>query len=89
MDTNVKQVEVKVLFFAKARELVGLKECKIVVPKTLSYRELLDTIVVSFHLEDIREILILALDEEFISHDSILELSEKNEIAVIPPLSGG
>lgn len=82
-------MEVKILFFAKARELVGFKECKIVLPNKLSYTELLDTVVTLFHLEDIRETLILAVDEEFALQDSIIELSQKNEIAVIPPLSGG
>lgn len=89
MDANAEQVEVKILFFAKARELTGLKECKIIVSRKLSYTELLDTIVASFHFESIRDTLILAVNEEFVSQDSILELSEKNEIAVIPPLSGG
>ncbi|EFN64526.1 hypothetical protein EAG_04071 [Camponotus floridanus] len=37
----------------------------------------------------IRNQLILAVNEEFVIPNSILALSEKDKIAIIPPLSGG
>jgi molybdopterin synthase catalytic subunit len=89
MDETVKQIEVKVLFFAKARELTGTKECKIYIPRELSSTNLLDKIIHTFKLESIRSQIILALNEEFVVPNSTLILSEKDEIAVIPPLSGG
>ena len=82
-------VFVKILFFAKARELSCVKESKLSIPKEITYLRLRDRIVSKFNLESIRENLILALNEDFITEDVKLNLSEKDEIAVIPPLSGG
>ncbi|KAK1117236.1 hypothetical protein K0M31_016792 [Melipona bicolor] len=89
MDDSVTEVQVKVLFFAKARELTGRKECYITVPQKLSYTDLLVKVINQFNLESIRDILILAVNEEFVPLNRILIFSEKDEIAVIPPLSGG
>ncbi|XP_051160801.1 molybdopterin synthase sulfur carrier subunit [Leptopilina boulardi] len=82
-------VTVKILFFAKARELSGVKECNLMTIKEISYRNLKKIIVNKFHLESICDNLILALNENFVSEDIIFNLIEKDEIAVIPPLSGG
>ncbi|XP_033218393.1 molybdopterin synthase sulfur carrier subunit [Belonocnema kinseyi] len=82
-------VSVKILFFAKARELSCVKESKLTIPKEITYHSLRDKIVKKFNLGDIRENLILALNEGFVTEDVKLNLSEKDEIAVIPPLSGG
>lgn len=83
------QVQVTVLFFAKARELTGSTECKIHVSKEISASDLFDKIVNTFELESIRNQIILAVNEQFIDPNSVLVLSEKDTIAVIPPLSGG
>lgn len=83
------ETQVKILFFAKARELAGIKECEISVPRKLSYKDLTDKVIGKFQLESIRETLILAVNEEFVPSNATLVLSEKDEIAVIPPLSGG
>ncbi|XP_026824738.1 molybdopterin synthase sulfur carrier subunit-like isoform X4 [Ooceraea biroi] len=89
MDETINQIEATILFFAKARELTGTKECKIYIPRELSSTDLFDRIIRTFKLESIRNQIILALNEEFIAPNSTLVLSEKDEIAVIPPLSGG
>ncbi|XP_076757018.1 molybdopterin synthase sulfur carrier subunit-like isoform X2 [Xylocopa sonorina] len=89
MDESAVETQVKVLFFAKARELTGKKECYITVSRKLSYADLLNKIISQFKLESIRDSLILAVNEEFVSSDATLTLSEKDEIAIIPPLSGG
>lgn len=90
MDNTETQIETTVLFFAKARELTGCKECKLCVPKTLSSTQLFDKIIRTFgQLESIRNQIILAVNEEFVIPNSILVLSEKDKIAIIPPLSGG
>ncbi|KOC61974.1 Molybdopterin synthase sulfur carrier subunit [Habropoda laboriosa] len=89
MDDSTVETQVKILFFAKARELTGKKECYITVPKKLSYNNLRDRVISQYKLEDIRDTLILAVNEEFVSSNATLVLSEKDEIAVIPPLSGG
>ncbi|XP_036143501.1 uncharacterized protein LOC105833808 isoform X2 [Monomorium pharaonis] len=83
------EIQTTILFFAKARELTGCKECKLCLPRKLSSADLFDKIVHTFELQSIRNNLILAVNEEFVTPNSTLILSEKDKIAVIPPLSGG
>lgn len=80
---------VKILFFAKARELTGLKESIVFMPKKVTATDLTDIIIRKFSLETIQNNVILALNEEFILANATIELKEKDEIAIIPPLSGG
>lgn len=82
-------VEIQVLFFAKARELCGQKESHLLIPSTVSYNNLVDQIVKTFSLESIQHNLILAINEEYATTGSIVQLKEGDKVAVIPPLSGG
>ena len=82
-------VTVKILFFAKARELSGIKECNLMIAQEIKSNILRERIVSEFHLESIQDNLILALNEDFVTEDVELKLLEEDEIAVIPPLSGG
>ncbi|TGZ37353.1 Molybdopterin synthase catalytic subunit, partial [Temnothorax longispinosus] len=88
MDKTDTQVQTTILFFAKAREITGCKEREFCVPRKLSSADLFDKIIYTFELESIRNQIILAVNEEFVVPNSILILSEKDKIAVIPPLSG-
>ena len=88
-------VKVRLLFFAKARELVGVAETEVV--------DLLDTgettgadlfkAVLSFFpaLTPIKDSFILAHNLEYIDvkGSEPLAIKEGDEIAVIPPVSGG
>ncbi|KAF5305732.1 hypothetical protein FQR65_LT07628 [Abscondita terminalis] len=82
-------VEVKLIFFAKARELVGQTQTTLQVDSTISYKDLHKTIIDKFQLTDIEKTVILSLNEEYCSANEILHLKKGDEIAVIPPLSGG
>ena len=42
-----------------------------------------------FSLSVISENLILSLNEEYLSRDSVIDAADGDEIAVIPPISGG
>lgn len=89
MNNSGDTIRVKVLFFAKARELAGCKESNIVLPVVLSATDLKDRLVEDYNLESIKEVVILAVNEEFVEPQAEVKLGEKDEIAVIPPLSGG
>ncbi|XP_012256806.1 molybdopterin synthase sulfur carrier subunit-like isoform X6 [Athalia rosae] len=89
MDSELQNSEVKILFFAKARELTEYTESQILLPAKISYQALLETIVLKFGLQSIRDIIILSINEEYVAADAILNLADRDEIAVIPPLSGG
>nr|XP_023022505.1 molybdopterin synthase sulfur carrier subunit [Leptinotarsa decemlineata] len=85
---RVMNVHIKILFFAKAREIVGKSSDFINITPSLTYQELLDKIVSFYSLEDIKDNLILSVNEEF-CEDTTITLKAGDEIAVIPPLSGG
>lgn len=81
--------QVKILFFAKSREIVGKQVEVFNVPKKLSYERLLEILTEKFCLEKIKNNIILAINEEYCEKGQTLTLKEGDEIAVIPPLSGG
>ncbi|KAJ0086323.1 hypothetical protein Patl1_07525 [Pistacia atlantica] len=62
---NKSPVQIKVLFFARARDITG----------------------VSDFLEEIQGCMVLALNEEY-TNDSVI-VEHKDELALIPPISGG
>lgn len=84
------KVNVKLLFFAKSRELAGINECNLEIKRQIICSNLLNEICNSYQLNDIKCNLILAINGDYCDDPSaLLNLKEGDEIAVIPPLSGG
>ncbi|XP_066506714.1 molybdopterin synthase sulfur carrier subunit [Hoplias malabaricus] len=83
--------EVLVLYFAKSAELAGLRS------ETISLQSELTTLQLWQELEKlhpklsaVREQVVLAVRQEFVAvGDQCVTLREGDEVAVIPPLSGG
>lgn len=86
-DTNV--VTIRVLFFATTKDLVGKKEDTLHVPSVIPASDLLHLITKQYQLEHLKDNVILALNEDWVDLNSVLSLKNTDEIAVIPPLSGG
>ncbi|XP_078595674.1 molybdopterin synthase sulfur carrier subunit-like isoform X2 [Branchiostoma floridae x Branchiostoma japonicum] len=84
-------VMVNILFFAKSRELVGSKEASLSIPAQTTSAQLLAAIVSRYpSLAIISNNLVLAVNQEYITPDnSPLSLQPGDEVAVIPPISGG
>lgn len=82
-------VPIKLLFFARSKELAGTREAIQHLPTKISYEQLLNTIVKNFNLESIKNNILLAKNEEVCCDAKDIELRESDLIAVIPPLSGG
>jgi molybdopterin converting factor small subunit len=87
------EVVIRILFFAKARELVGKDFDNISLSRTTSRitgANLLCIITEQFPaLESISKNIVLAADEEYVEFDQLIDIKNCKEIAVIPPLSGG
>lgn len=83
-------VRVKLLFFAKSRELAGLSECEIELPTKIPYAELIENISKTFNLQTLQKCFLIALNCDYIeSSTDLINLRTGDELAIIPPISGG
>jgi molybdopterin converting factor small subunit len=83
-------VTVSLQFFAKARELLGQSSTTASLPAALSYPALLHHLTATFPpLAALGGTFVLALNEEFLPEELPVSLAPGDQLAVIPPLSGG
>ncbi|KDP45595.1 hypothetical protein JCGZ_17202 [Jatropha curcas] len=81
-------VKIKVLFFARARDLTGLTEVPLEVSSGATTSDCLDKLVSKFPgLQEIRNCIVVALNEEYTTESAVVK--DKDELAIIPPISGG
>lgn len=85
----MSQVKIKVIFFAKSRELAGKREDYIEVPETIAYKTFLEQISSKYQLEYIKNSLFLALNETYLEPECVIKFSKGDTIAIIPPVSSG
>lgn len=86
---EIDGVTVKLLFFAQSKELAGVRESTILLPRKISYKHLLNIISKNFNLEEIKHNILLAKNEVVCQETEDIDVKERDSIAVIPPLSGG
>lgn len=86
-----ERVSVKLLFFAKARELVGRSEAEANFSKSnFTKKTLLDEITKIYEtLQPLVNCLLLAVNEEYVDFSETVHLKDGDIVAVMPPLSGG
>lgn len=84
-------VSVKLLFFAKAKELVGKSEAEAkFLRNNFTKKTLLEDIFNIYEvLQPLANCLLLAINEEYVDSSETFYLNEGDTIAVMPPLSGG
>ncbi|CAL5221764.1 g4017 [Coccomyxa viridis] len=86
-------MKIKVLFFARARELAGTTEAEADLPEGSTAKEAMQMLLEKY--PDLREIegeegkCVLALNQEYLEKNATTALKEGDEIAIIPPISGG
>ncbi|MCZ6689654.1 MAG: molybdopterin converting factor subunit 1 [Planctomycetota bacterium] len=81
-------MEVRVLLFASVRQSAGGDEIRIDVPDGTTAGDLLDRLREKIPaLEGLADRIKLAVNEEFV--DRSYEIQPGDEVAVIPPMSGG
>ncbi|XP_063996738.1 molybdopterin synthase sulfur carrier subunit isoform X2 [Pogoniulus pusillus] len=83
--------QVSVLYFARSAELAGLRCEALSVPRQITSLQLWEEIVRAHpRLAAIRDQVVLAVRQEYVLlGDHLLVLQPGDEVAVIPPISGG
>lgn len=85
----MKQIALRILYFAAAKEKVGQSEEQLIFEKKMTLGELKHHLFsVYTDLEKIAPYLRWAINQSF-QDDENVSLSNGDEIAVIPPISGG
>lgn len=83
-------MSIKVLLFAKARELAGTDELTLNVVPKLRTSDLVAQIEAKCpDLTILRRSFVLALNQDYVEHNQVLDLKNGDELAIIPPISGG
>ena len=86
----MSEVTVTLLLFAKARELVGKSSVSTSIPTRLTYQELVSRLESELPiLKRLNRTFVLSLNEDYLEQEQEIVLTSGDEIAVIPPISGG
>jgi molybdopterin converting factor subunit 1 len=81
---------VRVLYFAASREAAGAAEETLELPPGSTAAALVADLVKRHPgLTSVLKACVLAVNHEYVALDADLALAEGDEVAVIPPLSGG
>ena len=81
-------IRVKVKFFAVARDIAGMDETVLTVPPGSTPAAVLASLEKAFpRFREWKGVIRLALNYEYAADNAIL--NDQDEIAVIPPVSGG
>ena len=81
-------MKVKLLFFASCRDIVGVRDLELEVDVDIIIADLKEPLIALYpRLRSIKKVLSVAVNAQYV-HDSY-EISSGDEIAFIPPVSGG
>lgn len=81
-------MRVKVLFFGRVRELAGMAEEALEIPEGATLADVFERYAARFpQMSGFRASLVASRNQEFASWDT--RLSAEDDIAFLPPVSGG
>lgn len=81
---------VTVLFFARGRELAGRSEAVVELTDASDTASLWTYLLIQFpDLKQIMDTSVFSLNQEYLAPGQNVSLKDRDEVAVIPPVSGG
>ena len=81
-------MRVKLLFFASLKDIVGQRQLDLDVPSGLTVNDLLERLESGYPgLRRYRSIVLTSVNEEYVDREAVI--SDGDEVALFPPVSGG
>jgi len=81
-------VQVKLLFFASLKDIVGSRQLDFDVPSGATVNDLLERLEARYPgLRPYRSIVLTSLNEDYVERSTVV--SDGDEVAIFPPVSGG
>jgi molybdopterin synthase catalytic subunit len=81
-------MQVRLLFFATLKDIVGARELRLEVPAGATVADVLTRLESSYpRVKDYRPVVLTAINEEYV--DQKAPVSDGDEVAIFPPVSGG
>jgi molybdopterin synthase catalytic subunit len=81
-------MNVRLLFFASLKDIVGARELRLELPADATVSDLLSRLEVSYpRLKDYRQVVLTAINEEYVGKTA--RIADGDEVAIFPPVSGG
>ena len=82
------KVQVKLLFFASLKDIVGSRQLDFDVPSGATVNDLLERLEARYPgLRPYRSIVLTSLNEDYVDRSTVV--SDGDEVAIFPPVSGG
>lgn len=82
------EMQVRLLFFASLKDIVGSREVSLDLPDGSTISDLLSKLETSYpRIREYRPVLLTAINEDYV--DKAARISEGDEVAIFPPVSGG
>jgi len=87
---ELESADVSLLFFAKSRELAGCSQASLRLPSRCSFSQLKTSLLKAYpQLSVLQDTFILAVNQEYLDSGDSVTFRQGDEVAVIPPISGG
>lgn len=83
-------VRVQVLFFARSREVCGVSERTLALVDGATTQTLLEQLITEYPaLAEVMKTCVFAVNQEYLGKEETTPLKDGDEVAIIPPISGG
>jgi molybdopterin converting factor subunit 1 len=85
---KINKVQVKLLFFASLKDIVGSRRLQLDVPEGATVADVLASLEASYpRIKQYRSVVLTAVNEEYA--DQLTAIHDGDEVAIFPPVSGG